>query len=67
MADISITVRDNGPYLIRGGATINDADGKTYEVQDVVALCRCGHSDRKPFCDGRHKVQDFKSAPRVEE
>ena len=66
MADISINVRDNGPYLVRGGATVTDADGKAYEVQDMVALCRCGHSGKKPFCDGAHKAQNFESAPRAE-
>ncbi len=66
MADISITVRDNGPYLIRGGAVVTDAEGKAYEVQDVVALCRCGLSNKKPFCDATHKVQGFESAPRAE-
>jgi CDGSH-type Zn-finger protein len=65
MTDITIAVRDNGPYLIRGGATVTDADGKTYEVQDVVALCRCGHSGNKPFCDGQHKANGFESAPRA--
>jgi CDGSH-type Zn-finger protein len=66
MADITITVRDNGPYRISGGATITDAEGKTYEVQDVVALCRCGHSANKPFCDGQHKTNGFQSAPRAQ-
>jgi CDGSH-type Zn-finger protein len=65
MSDITITVRDNGPYLVRGGVTVTDAAGNTYESQDVVALCRCGHSANKPFCDGTHKAQDFKSEPRA--
>lgn len=66
MADITISVRDNGPYLVRGGAAVTDAEGKTYEVQDVIALCRCGHSANKPFCDGAHKANNFESAPRAQ-
>jgi CDGSH-type Zn-finger protein len=66
MADISITVRDNGPYHVRGGATVTDASGNTFETQDVIALCRCGHSANKPFCDGTHKAQDFQSEPRAQ-
>ena len=65
MADTTIQVRDNGPYLIRGGATITDADGNTFETQDVIALCRCGHSTNKPFCDAAHKANNFESCPRV--
>ena len=66
LADITISIRDNGPYLVRGGVTVTDAEGKSYEVQDVIALCRCGHSGRKPFCDGTHKTTGFESAPRAE-
>ena len=65
MADITITVRDNGPYLVRGGARVRDASGNHYEPQDLVALCRCGHSPVKPFCDGTHKTLGFKSEPRA--
>ena len=66
MADITISIRDNGPYLIRGGATVTDAEGKTFETQEIIALCRCGHSGKKPFCDGTHKTEGFESALRAE-
>lgn len=65
MADVNITVRDNGPYLIKGGVIVMDADGKQYESKEVIALCRCGHSANKPFCDGQHNAQSFQSAPRA--
>lgn len=39
---------------VKGGIPIEDANGKQYEVQNRVALCRCGHSKRMPFCDARH-------------
>lgn len=65
MADVTISIRDNGPYLVKGGVTVSDADGKSYEVKDVIALCRCGHSATKPFCDGAHQANSFSSVPRA--
>jgi len=43
-----------GPLWVRGGITIESADGKTYEIRNRVTLCRCGKSSNKPFCDGKH-------------
>jgi len=60
-----IKVLDNGPYIIKGSVTVTDSDGNSYEAKDTIALCRCGHSAMKPFCDGTHKAQDFVSAPRA--
>ena len=65
MADVSIRIRDNGPYLVTGSVTITDAEGRAFELKDTVALCRCGHSNMKPFCDGTHRAEDFQSAPRA--
>lgn len=65
MADITIQVYDNGPYLIRGGATMTDAEGNVYESKDTIALCRCGASNNKPFCDGTHKGNGFASVCRA--
>ena len=44
----------NGPIWVRGGIPIESADGSTYEIRNRVALCRCGKSSNKPFCDGSH-------------
>ena len=66
MADITIQIRDNGPLIVRGGAIMKDAAGNQYEVQDDIALCRCGHSATKPFCDKAHRTVGFDSAPRVD-
>jgi CDGSH-type Zn-finger protein len=44
-----------GPYWVRGGITIEAADGTTYEVRNRVTLCRCGKSGNKPFCDASHQ------------
>ena len=62
MADVSITPRANGPFLIQGNFTIKDAQGNEYTVEgDVVALCRCGQSSEKPFCDGTHRPAGFEA------
>jgi len=43
-----------GPLWVRGGIPIESADGATYEIRNRVTLCRCGRSENKPFCDGKH-------------
>ena len=46
-----------GPMLVRGAATVQDADGRVHEsTRPVVALCRCTKTGRPPFCDGTHKL-----------
>ena len=49
----------SGPLWVEGGVTIVAADGETYERRDRVALCRCGGSSNKPFCDGSHVDMDW--------
>jgi CDGSH-type Zn-finger protein/ferredoxin len=49
-----IAVLDNGPLWVRGGIPVEAADGFGYEVRNRVALCRCGRSGNKPFCDSSH-------------
>lgn len=65
MADVTITPTDNGPYVVRGPIKLVDANGKEFEVRGAVALCRCGGSENKPFCDGTHSKLGFQSAPRA--
>ena len=66
MADeVTIKIRDNGPYIIRGTMIVIDSEGNAFEQQEMIALCRCGHSNTKPFCDGTHKTAGFESAPRA--
>ncbi len=43
-----------GPIWVRGGITIESADGTEYEARNRVTLCRCGKSENKPYCDGSH-------------
>jgi CDGSH-type Zn-finger protein len=64
MADspAKITPYRNGPYLIRGPFVIADQDGNEIKVERrVVALCRCGRSQTRPFCDGTHKAIGFRA------
>ena len=57
---------ENGPYLVTGDVTITDHDGASYEIKGTTAaLCRCGHSSNKPFCDGSHTAEDFRATERA--
>ena len=51
---LTIRVGDRGPYQVAGPVTLRGADGQTEVCRDV-ALCRCGASQTKPFCDGSHR------------
>ncbi|CAN5565234.1 CDGSH iron-sulfur domain-containing protein [soil metagenome] len=71
--DITIRVREGGPYMVSGGAPITrirplkseHGESMTWvtterlESRDIAALCRCGKSGRKPFCDGTHTTESF--------
>ena len=59
MAEVTITPSENGPYLISGPVTLTAPDGRVIEPPDSMALCRCGRSSNKPFCDGTHLTWDF--------
>ncbi len=64
MADNTITVRSDGPYIVAGPVKVVDGDGNEFKVKgdgDLVFLCRCGHSANKPFCDGAHKKTGFQA------
>jgi CDGSH-type Zn-finger protein len=52
----------SGPLWVRGGVQVLSADGNAYEVRNRVALCRCGASGNKPFCDGSHVSSGFNDA-----
>ena len=64
---VTIRVRDDGPYRVEGPVTLLDGEGGVFDVEEgeVVALCRCGHSEAKPFCDGSHRRLGFSSRPRA--
>jgi CDGSH-type Zn-finger protein len=67
MAGGQIKATENGPYVVEGVERIIDADGNEYDVsgQSKVALCRCGASTTKPFCDGTHSKLGFEAAERA--
>jgi CDGSH-type Zn-finger protein len=61
-----ITALDNGPYLVKGPVVLLDAEGNEFRAErKTVALCRCGRSMTKPFCDGTHLKVGFRAAERA--
>jgi len=63
-----ITPYRDGPLLVRGPVRIQDQDGGEIVVErEVVALCRCGKSRRRPLCDGTHKLIHFRAPSGLEE
>lgn len=68
MTEPEILIRDNGPLLVKGDdIVLKDAEGNRFNLEGKtsVALCRCGHSANKPFCDGSHKTTSFESQVRA--
>jgi len=68
VTDPSITVYRDGPLILRGDVEIVDQDGNRIEPnrEKTVALCRCGKSRMRPFCDGTHNVIRFKAPGALE-
>jgi len=56
---VQIDVFENGPLFVHGKIKVKDKDGQIIEKEKSTAFCRCGHSSRKPFCDGAHKKEGF--------
>ena len=54
MADVTIDIIKNGPLIVKGEVELRDSDGNPYPAEKRMALCRCGASTNKPFCDGTH-------------
>lgn len=72
MSEVVIQVRENGSLKVTGAVTVVDADGREFALPEgtAIALCRCGHSQNKPFCDTSHRRVGFTaddSAPRAVE
>ncbi len=59
---IEIEPQLDGPLMVRGNVEIISGTGRVVVRARKVFLCRCGHSNNKPFCDGTHKTVGFKSA-----
>lgn len=64
MSDVEISLRPSGPLLVKGPITLRDVDGNEIDLagKTTVALCRCGASTTKPFCDGTHSKIGFMAA-----
>lgn len=61
---VEVVVTNNGPIRIIGGDfVIKDQSGNAFDLagRTMISLCRCGHSDNKPFCDGSHNRCGFQS------
>jgi CDGSH-type Zn-finger protein len=57
-----ITPYRDGPLLVRGDFRVQDQEGNEIEPRrETIALCRCGKSRTRPFCDGSHKLVDFRA------
>ena len=68
MSEVKVRIRDNGPFLVEGAFVLIDADGQQYKLdgsKPAYALCRCGQSANRPFCDGSHKSCGFVSSERA--
>jgi len=65
-APVVLTPCPDGPILVRGDVEIRDAAGRVVpRRRATVALCRCGASGIKPFCDGSHKAIGFRTDDEV--
>ncbi len=66
--DVVITSYRDGPLLVRGPFRLQDQEGNEIEVgRKTVALCRCGKSRIRPFCDGTHKLTRFRAPSEAED
>jgi CDGSH-type Zn-finger protein len=60
MANVKITVKPNGPYRVVGDVDLVDMAGNPFPKNELgFSLCRCGHSNTKPICDGSHARVGF--------
>ena len=58
---VHITPTDNGPLMVEGSVVVQQPDGTEIRKADKVFLCRCGFSEKKPFCDGSHARKNWKA------
>jgi CDGSH-type Zn-finger protein len=64
---LEVRCRENGPYVIKGPVRVLDHLGNEFAIppgKDAVALCRCGQSKNRPFCDGSHRTCGFNAPER---
>ena len=65
---VEIKIRDDGPIKVAGPVRVVDGEGNLLRETDggPIALCRGGHSETKPFCDGAHTAAEFSSCVRAD-
>jgi CDGSH iron-sulfur domain-containing protein 3 len=64
--ETKIATLDNGPFLVTGSVLITDGEGNQFHSErETIALCRCGGSTTRPFCDGTHSKLGFQAAERA--
>lgn len=62
MVEVTIEMIKNGPLIVTGAVELKDPNGTSYPAKQRMALCRCGASTTKPFCDGTHSKIGFQAA-----
>ncbi|MEX0866669.1 MAG: CDGSH iron-sulfur domain-containing protein [Pirellulales bacterium] len=65
MSEVTIRCRENGPFVVEGPVKLIDHLGNPFTAggdKPAIALCRCGQSKNRPFCDGSHKGCGFVAA-----
>lgn len=66
MADVTIHPAKNGLLIVEGPVDLLDTDGNQITLDKTrIALCRCGASSNKPFCDGTHSKIGFQAAEAI--
>lgn len=63
MSDSTIKLRADGPLLVTGSIILEDHEGNAFDTggKETIALCRCGSSKNRPFCDGAHRECGFEA------
>lgn len=55
MEKTSVIILEKGPVIVEGSLIVTHSNGITEEKEGKIALCRCGYSKNKPYCDGAHR------------
>jgi CDGSH-type Zn-finger protein len=67
MPETRITPYRDGPLIVRGPFVLEDQDGTPIDTErETIALCRCGKSRMRPFCDGTHRLVRFRAPSSAE-
>ena len=69
MSDVTIRCRKDGPFIVTGDVTLTDHEGNAYDTsgRENIALCRCGATKKRPFCDGTHRQTGWEASEMVQD